>query len=665
MFRKVLIANRGEIALRIMRTCARMEIDTAAVYSDADRDALHVRRADEALRLGAARASESYLSIAAVVDAARRARADAIHPGYGFLSENPALPEACAAAGVTFIGPPAAAMRLLGDKRAARRLAARHGVAVAPGVDIEASGGSAAADAAASIGFPLMVKAAAGGGGRGMRLVASPEGLLEALAGARREAAAAFGDDRLFIERAIVGGRHVEVQVLADAHGHVVHLGERDCSVQRRHQKVVEESPAASVAGELREELGAAALTVARAAAYVNAGTVEFLLDGQGSFYFLEVNTRLQVEHPVTEMVTGLDLVELQLRIAAGEPLPFAQEDVRWHGHAIECRLCAEDPQRGYLPSSGRVTYFVPPSGDGIRVDGGIESGSLVPPEYDSLVAKLIVHASSRGEAIERCARALDAFAVEGVQTNLGLLTAVMTHPAFAAGTYDLRLLESMPPGAFASSLPDDVLLAAVAYDVGPFERARDGDPWHMLGAWRGAGWTRLEYVYQGAQLAVVAERISPRGDRWRMTIGERAHETDVSAGPSDEVIVRTSGGEPAWRVGRDGRHLILESVGRRYVLGRPAPSTTGVSRGAGAVHTGEMRAPMPGAVVRVLVTEGDRVSARQPLIILEAMKIEHMIHSTADGVVRRLHCRQGQRVAEGELLVEVMAGVEPDDAAP
>ena len=661
MFRKVPVANRGEIALRIMSTCTRLGISTVAAYSAADRDALHVRRAAPALRIGPARASASYLDIAAVVDAARRAGADAVHPGYGFLSENPVLPEACAAAGIVFVGPSAAAMRLLGDKSAARRLAAEHGVPVLPGFDAATPDEGALIEAAASVGFPLMVKAAAGGGGRGMRLVPSSGELPAALAGARREAESAFGDGRLLIERAVVGGRHVEVQVLADAHGHAVHLGERDCSVQRRHQKVIEESPAPGIDDTLRERLGAAALTVARAAGYVNAGTVEFLLDRDGGSYFLEVNTRLQVEHPVTELVTGLDLVELQLRIAAGESLPFGQADVRSTGHAIECRVYAEDPERGYMPSSGRVTYFLPPQGDDVRVDSGIETGSVVPAEYDPLLAKVIVYAPSRAEAIERCARAIDACAVEGVKTNLGLLQAVVAHPAFVAGALDLGLLESMPAGAFAARLPDDVLLAAAASDVGPFETARGDDPWRRLGAWRASGRVRLAYAYHGRTFVVDAERMAGRRDAWRMMVDGRAHEVEAVAGAVGDTIVREGGSETAWRVRREARRLILETDGRRYVLARPAPSAAGLSRAAAG--TGEMRAPMPAVVVRVLVSAGDHVTAHQPLVVLEAMKIEHIIGSSIDGVVRKLRCAVGQRVAEGEILVEVTSGAEPGDA--
>jgi acetyl/propionyl-CoA carboxylase alpha subunit len=428
---------------------------------------------------------------------------------------------------------------------------------------------------------------------------------------------------------------------------------------------VVEESPAPGIDDALREGMVAAALVLVRAAGYVNAGTVEFLLDRDGGFYFLEVNTRLQVEHAVTEMVTGLDLVELQLRVAAGEALPFSQEGVRVSGHAIECRICAEDSERGHVPSSGRVSYFAPPAGDGVRVDAGIASGSTVPAEYDSLLAKLVVHAPSRADATERCARALDACAVEGVKTNLGLLKAVVTHPAFVAGTFDLGLLESMPPASFAPVLPDDVLLAAAAADAGPFEKARGDDPWSALGAWRVGGPARLEYLYQGRRVAAEVERIASTRDAWRVTSGERTQEVEAAAGPSGEVIVRTGGAETAWRVRREGGRLILERDARRYIVGRPAPSTSGGSASAAASHTGEMRAPMPGVVVRVLVAEGDHVTARQPLVMLEAMKIEHIIHSNVDGVVRRVHCRVGQRVAEGEIVIEVTTGVEVGDAAP
>ena len=422
MFGRVLIANRGEIAVRIMRTCRALGIRTVAVFSDVDRDALHVRSADAAVHIGLASARESYLNAVAILEAARRSGADAIHPGYGFLSESPDFAQACSAAGVTFIGPPPQAMRLLADKTAARRLAEELRVPVLPGIHEDAADDDALAAKAAQIGFPLMVKAVAGGGGRGMRLVAAEEALPDALASARREALAAFGDERLLLERAVVGGRHIEVQVLADRMGNAIHLAERDCSIQRRYQKVIEESPSPAVTPELRTRLTEAALRLAQAAGYENAGTVEFLVDREGGFSFLEMNARLQVEHGVSELVTGLDLVALQLAIAAGDPLDLRQEDVRFQGHAIECRVYAEDPTRGYAPSPGRLSIFEPPSGEGVRNDTGVEAGSVVPSNYEPLLAKLLVHGPTRAEAVERARAAAAAYVVEGVHSNLGLL---------------------------------------------------------------------------------------------------------------------------------------------------------------------------------------------------------------------------------------------------
>ncbi|MDE3094494.1 MAG: 3-methylcrotonyl-CoA carboxylase [Chloroflexota bacterium] len=658
MFRAVLVANRGEIAVRVMRTCRTMGIRTVAVYSDADRGAPHVRCADEAVRLGPAAPARSYLDVAAVVEAARRTGAEAVHPGYGFLSENPALAEACAAAGIAFVGPSADAMRLLGDKPAARRLAAEHGVPVLPGFDGDTHDDALVAAAAEKIGFPVMVKAAAGGGGRGMRLVPSRDALGDALAGARREAQSAFGDDRLLLERAVAGGRHVEVQVLADAHGHAVHLGERDCSIQRRHQKVVEEAPSPALSAGPRERMGAAAIAIVRAARYVNAGTMEFLLDGDGALSFIEANARLQVEHPVTESVTGLDLVELQLRVAAGEPLPFTQGDVRHSGHAIECRVYAEDPARGYLPSSGRITCYVPPPGEGIRIDSGVEAGTAVPAEYDPLLAKLVVHAPSRQAAVDRCARALEAFAVEGVRTNLGLLQTVVSSPEFASGTADLATLEAMPPQDFLPRLPDDVLLATAAADIAPPAGGRGNGPWEALGPWRLDGRRPLAYQYHGRTFAFEAERVAGRTDAWRTTVDGREYTFSAPAGAGD------SGAVPAWTVTREGACRIVEGEERRYVLAPPNPSAGDTAQSTRAGRAGTLRAPIPGVVARLLVSPGERVRARQPLVVIEAMKIEHIIESSADGIVRAISCEAGRRVAEGEILIEVAAEQDDGDAA-
>jgi 3-methylcrotonyl-CoA carboxylase alpha subunit len=665
MFRKLLIANRGEIALRILRTCREMGITTVAAYSDADRDALHVRRADEAVRIGPAPAAQSYLCMEAVVEAARRSGAEALHPGYGFLAEHPELPEMCAAAGIAFVGPPASAMRLMADKAAARELAASLGVPVLPGAAITFHDESAARKIAAGIGFPLIVKALGGGGGRGMRFVLAPEQLPDALGSARREALAAFGDERLLLEQAITGGRHIEVQVLADASGCAVHLGERDCSVQRRYQKIIEESPSPAVSPELRERLVAAALAIARAARYVNAGTVEFLVDRAGEFYFLEMNTRLQVEHGVTELVTGLDLVELQLRIAAGEPLPVKQHDIRFSGHAVECRIYAEDPVRGYLPSSGRITYMLPPEGAGIRNDVGVEAGSAVSTEYDPLLAKLLVHAASREEALERCTRALDAYAIEGVKTNLALLRAVVAGRAFAAGNADMTTLEQMAPEQMAPRLPDGVLLAAAAFDVGRHPAERGGDAWDRLGPWRIDGSRPLEYIYHGGSFALQLQRQVGAANAWRATMRDEHHNFVAAVSARGEVVLRESGTERRWQVVMDGSRLIVESPRHRYVLGRPDLVATGASLAGSAGASGVVKAPMPGVVTRILVAEGGRVAARQPLLVLEAMKMEHIIESNVDGVVTRIACRAGQKVGDGDVLIELEPLPGRDHAIP
>jgi acetyl-CoA carboxylase biotin carboxylase subunit len=442
----VLVANRGEIAVRVIRACRELGTAAVAVFSEADREALHVLMADEAYPLGPAPAAESYLAIEKIVRVAKAAGADAVHPGYGFLAENAAFAEACAAAGLTFVGPPPAAIRAMGDKTAARRLARDLGVPMVPGTVEPLRSDDEALRVAGQIGFPVMVKAALGGGGKGMRLVAREADLAEALRAARGEAAGAFGDGAVYLERALAAPRHIEVQVLADAHGHVVHLGERECSIQRRHQKLVEECPSPVVDTALRARLGDAACRVAAAAGYVNAGTVEFLVDGGGHFYFLEMNTRLQVEHPVTELVTGIDLVREQLRIAAGEPLGYGQDDVRGRGAAIECRINAEDPFAGWLPSPGTIRGLQAPAGPWVRNDSGIYEGYTVPRFYDTLLAKLIVWGPDRAAAIERMARALGEYRIVGVRTTIPVLDRIVAHPDFRAGRLDTDFLERLMP---------------------------------------------------------------------------------------------------------------------------------------------------------------------------------------------------------------------------
>ena len=478
----LLVANRGEIAVRVMRTCRERGIRAVAVYSDADRHALHVRSADDAFHIGAAPSRESYLLSDRIIEAAIRAGADAIHPGYGFLSENADFAEACEAAGLVWVGPPPPAIRAMGDKTAARDLMRPAGVPMVPGTPGAISDPDAAARVAEEIGYPILVKAAAGGGGKGMRAVATPNELEAALSGAASEATAAFGDGRVYLEKLVVRPRHVEIQVLADAHGGCVHLFERECSVQRRHQKVVEEAPSAVLSPDLRAEMGAAAVAAARACGYVGAGTVEFLLDGDRRFYFLEMNTRLQVEHPVTEWITGIDLVGEQIRIAEGEPLGYAQDDVRMHGHAVECRVYAEDVAGGFLPDPGVLARHRPPSGPGIRVDSGVEEGDEVPIHYDPMIAKVTAWAPTREMALKRMARALAEYDIAGVRTTIPFCRFVVEHSAFRSGDFDTGFVDEHFAPAQLAPTEGEVLAAVLSAAAGAVggevpASAYDGDP--------------------------------------------------------------------------------------------------------------------------------------------------------------------------------------------
>jgi acetyl-CoA carboxylase biotin carboxylase subunit len=493
MFSRILVANRGEIAVRVIRACREMGIATVAVYSDADRDALHVQMADEAVAVGPAPARESYLVIDKIVAAARETKADAIHPGYGFLSENPAFARACGEAGIRFIGPSAATLEASGDKVRARQMASKAGAPVLPALESVSPGSKEAQQAAKSLGLPVLVKAAAGGGGKGMRVVREAGELAAALAGAEREATAAFGDGRLFLERLVERPRHIEVQVLADHHGHAIHLGERECSLQRRHQKIVEEAPSAVVDEDLRRRITAAALTVARAVDYTNAGTVEFLLAPDRSFYFLEINPRLQVEHPVTEMVTGVDLVQQQIRIAAGERLSIRQDDVVLRGHAIECRLYAEDPASNFLPQAGDVTAVSLPSGPGVRVDSALWAGARITIDYDPMLAKLVTHGGDRETARRRMIAALEDFLVIGPPNNLSFLRALMELDEFREAAIDTQLIERRGTDRFGGARYRDLATAIAAYLVACGPRATTTGatsnaiptPWDTLGAWR------------------------------------------------------------------------------------------------------------------------------------------------------------------------------------
>ena len=575
--------------------------------------------------IGTAPAAESYLNIPALIGAATSTGADAVHPGYGFLSERADFAQAVAEAGLTWIGPPSDVINSLGDKVAARRLAQSSGVPVAEGIE-EDEGDAALASAIESMGLPVMIKAAAGGGGRGMRLLRSaedaPDGLEAAVAGARREAQAAFGDGRLLVERAMSEGRHVEVQVMFDAYGNSVHLGERDCSVQRRRQKVIEESPSPAVDAKLREELGQAALSVCRAAGYVGAGTVEFMLMPDGSFMFLEVNTRLQVEHPVTEMLTGLDLVELQLLVAGGEALPISQDDVTLDGHAIETRIYAEDPSRGYVPSTGRLRWFEPLDRRA-RHDTGPASGDLVTAHYDPMLAKTIVHADSRDQALDRASEALDAWAIEGVTTNLGQLAAILESEDFRDGAVDIgwldrvELQEREPP---ANALAEAAVAEAEA------------------GAWRSSGELVRKYLLHGHTHEVCVSRTS---DGWSAIVDGAEHGSVLTGRD--------------WSAEVSPRGVIVTNNDRQWVFLRERRRRTGAGRSR-ASGANVVRAPMPGTMIELLVEVGDEVEAGQTLAVMEAMKIEHLLSAPNAGVVTAVHTSAGASVDEDAVLIELGA---------
>ncbi|MXX30846.1 MAG: DUF2118 domain-containing protein [Chloroflexi bacterium] len=625
MPQRVLIANRGEIALRIIRTCRRLDVQAVAVYSDADRAAPHVDAADEAMRIGPAPASESYLNVEAIVGAALESGAGAVHPGYGFLSERADFARAVSDAGLIWIGPPPEVIDALGDKVAARRLAAGAGVPVADGLETD-EGDAALADAIAKLGLPVMVKAAAGGGGRGMRLLRTeddaPDGLEAAVAGARREAASAFGDGRLLVERALSEGRHVEVQVMFDAQGNGVHLGERDCSVQRRRQKVIEESPSPAVDDSLRRELGDAALRVCSAAGYVGAGTVEFLLMPDGTYVFLEVNARIQVEHPVTEAITGLDLIEMQLRVAAGQPLPIRQDEIAFHGHAIETRIYAEDPSRGYVPSTGRLRWFEPQDSRA-RHDTGPRSGDVVTAYYDPMLAKTIVHATTRGEALQRATEALDAWAIDGVTTNLDQLATILESDDFRDGAVDIGWLERIE--LEDRDAPCDALAVAA---VAESER----------GAWRSSGELSRAYLLHGRRHVVEARR-GPEG--WLAAV--------------DGASAQTAPIGREWAADVSGDGVVVSHGERRWVFLRERRRRTAAARSR-AAGANVVRAPMPGTMIEVLVEVGDEVEAGQTLAVMEAMKMEHLLTAPNAGVVTAVHTSTGASVDEDAVLIELGA---------
>ena len=655
-FNKILIANRGEIAVRLIRGCQELGIRTVAVYSEADQQALHVRLADEAYLIGPAPAAESYLRADKIVAVAKECGAEAIHPGYGFLSERAHFAQACAEAGVVFIGPPVDAIERMGSKIESKRLAIAHDVPVVPGYDGADQSSATLQAEAERIGYPLLIKASAGGGGKGMRSVHESAEFVAALEGAKREAKAAFGDDAVLLEKLILRPRHVEIQVLADAHGNTIYLGERECSIQRRHQKIVEESPSVALTPELRARMGAAAVRVAEAVGYRNAGTVEFMLDEDGQFYFLEMNTRLQVEHPVTELVTGLDLVHLQLAVAAGEPLPLTQSDVALRGHAIEVRIYAEDPVT-MLPSVGHVALFATPEGPGIRNDAGLATGDEVSVNYDPMLAKLIVSAPSRTAAIQRLRRALDDFAVLGITSNIPLLQAIAEHPAFAEGATTTDFLQTHAIGDALrqpETLPQAVLYAAVVGEL--LQRSSvDGDPWSVF--WRSGGADRrLVYRFGEQQHTVLAAQ---RDDRsWRLVVDGTAREVTVVAVRDHALTLAFDNNQARLHVVRVDDAVLVGWRGRSYRLQKvQALSVDALSNIQSGVagHT-SLEAPMPGTIIKVLVKAGDHVTANQPLIVMEAMKMEHTIVAPYAGVVGEVPFVAGQLVSGGATLIELDA---------
>jgi len=658
-FRKILIANRGEIALRIMRTCRAMGIGTAAIYADPDRNAPFVRTADAAIYIGAPVTGGSFLAIETIVDAARRVGADAVHPGYGFLAENADFAQACVDAGLTFIGPSPESIRRMGSKIAAKQIATAAGVPVVPGFSAERLSDRDIAAQAQETRYPILIKASAGGGGKGMRIVHDPTKLAAALAAARREAKTAFGDDTLLVERYIESPRHIEIQILGDTHGNLIHCFERECSIQRRYQKIIEEAPSPALDANLRARMGAAAVTLGRAIGYHNAGTVEFVVDRDRQFYFLEVNTRLQVEHPVTEEITGLDLVRLQILIAQGHPLSLRQDDLAINGHAVEARVYAEDPFTDFLPSTGRIVCWQQPAASGIRYESGVETGSEVTIHYDPMLAKVIAHGAGRTEAVQRLGQALAAMRIHGVQTNVSLLRDVLQHPAFLAGELDTHFINTHLSLAERRSAPDT-----------------DADRIHAVAV---AVWLQTQRRTQAPVLRTIPSgwRNNP-GQMQEITLmsGETALSVHYRVRSADKIEVHVNGSvHEAAMVSWDEGHLglVFDGVHRRISLLTDgdvhyahSPLGSSVLREvarfpppARAVVPGGCEAPMPGKILAVRVAPGQAVKKGDVLVILEAMKMEHEVVAPADGAVREVRVEIGDQVDAGDVLVAM------DEAAP
>ncbi|MEM6824334.1 MAG: acetyl/propionyl/methylcrotonyl-CoA carboxylase subunit alpha [Pseudomonadota bacterium] len=660
MFSKILVANRGEIACRVFSTAKRLGVKSVAIYSDADHRAKHVTMADEAFRIGPAPVSESYLQGDEIIEVAKTARAEAIHPGYGFLSENPDFVEAVEAAGLVFIGPPAEAIRAMGLKDTAKRRMAQVGVPVVPGYHGESQDPLLLASEAEKIGYPVLIKARAGGGGKGMRLVETPGGFATALEGARREAEASFGDPSCLIEKFVASPRHIEIQVFGDAHGNVIHLFERDCSLQRRHQKVIEEAPAPGMPEAVRKAMGRAAVEAAKAIGYQGAGTVEFIADGsaplsEDGFWFMEMNTRLQVEHPVSEAITGLDFVELQLRVAAGEPLPLGQKEVTIDGSAIEARLYAEDVAKGFLPSTGSLRRLVfPPAAEfevaPLRIDAGVREGDEISPWYDPMIAKIITHGPTRDIALSRLSAALSSCRVSGTVTNLAFLDELSRHPGVRAGGVDTGVIgRDFEKLSAVASPSEEVKALAAILGLGLADAPDSNDPWERLRSWR--HWTWAEDVIS---LECGDEQFSYRV----FSDGSGRCDVDTETGLIRFDVVAEAPG--LCRATKDGRCVRVEFHREEtslalylndvlYEFTRPTHAPGGETDGAGGDR---LHAPMPGLVKAVSTVPGDVVSAGSALLILEAMKMEHTLSAPRDGVVAEVLAANGDQVSEGTLLV-------------
>jgi 3-methylcrotonyl-CoA carboxylase alpha subunit len=662
MFEKILIANRGEIACRIIRTCVRLCVRSVAVYSDADSNSLHVRLANQVIHIGGSPASESYLAGDRILAAAKRSGASAIHPGYGFLAENASFAEACEREGLVFIGPPASAIRAMGSKSTAKALMEAAGVPLTPGYHGENQDPEFLREQADALGYPVLIKASAGGGGKGMRRVNKSGDFLAALASCQRESAASFGDDRVLIERYILQPRHIEIQVFGDRFGNMVSLFERDCSVQRRHQKVLEEAPSPGMSEERRAAMSKAAVDAARAVGYVGAGTVEFIVEQDGSFHFMEMNTRLQVEHPVTEMVTGLDVVEWQLRVANGEPLPLSQEQIQMHGHALEARIYAEDPANDFLPSTGRLIHLrVPAESRYVRIDTGVEQNDTIAPFYDPMIAKLIVWDETRELALRRISRALGEYQVVGVATNVEFLRRLVDSPSFAGAMLDTSLIERERDWLFhveSVTSKEACLIAALAVllrerntaqDCGERERS---SPWAIRDGWRLAASLRrrLVFVQGDRRCEILVDYLECSAGAYSMSFEEKFFSVSGELRSDGEVTATINGNRVRASVVevRGTYHVFFD--GHQFVYRWMDPLAVHLEE-EGEEHS--LVAPMPGRVVALLVQPGERVEQGAPLLILEAMKMEYTVRAPGAGSVASFLCAAGDQVSEGMVLLE------------